>query len=84
MARRIIWSVTAVLCVLAIYAASYYALVYRGTVYYGPDVRPVVVTWPATYAIRGDWVESLFWPMNQVDRLIRPNYWVTPPRDLNR
>jgi hypothetical protein len=50
------------LAFLAVYAGLYFALVdFPGRV--------------PQYHRGGDAAKVIFWPINQLDRLIRPNYW---------
>jgi hypothetical protein len=60
-----------------LYIGSYLALVIPG----GEVVVPAAVTLPfphpvtRTYKLGGEWAEAVFWPLEQIDRMIRPSAW---------
>ena len=74
-----------------LYVGSYLALV-------EPEGRPVQVNYrgagggmwqvwkTSNYRCNGEWVASLFWPLEQVDRKVRPGTWepVAEPTRLHR
>lgn len=68
------WALVFVVLLLVVYVGSYLALVKRGTPLPGTgEVH-------ALYRIGENWesgevIQTIFRPMNQLDRRLRPDYW---------
>jgi hypothetical protein len=62
----------------ALYVGSYMALVQPTTVFFtggGQRLSLVIVN----YRLGGTIAERAFWPLEQLDRLVRPSAWRAPP-----
>jgi hypothetical protein len=62
-----------------LYVASYLALVYRAPVMREDCSGPRRIITTGYYRWGGLYVERLFWPLEQVDRKVRPGVWREDP-----
>ncbi|HEV7282188.1 MAG TPA: hypothetical protein VGN57_18440 [Pirellulaceae bacterium] len=70
----IVACVAAAMLFAAIYVGAYLALS-EPTSFYGSDASGVVFTRVQSFRYGGSLSEPFFWPLTQVDMVIRPNYW---------
>lgn len=67
-------SIAIVLLLLLLYVGSYLVLVtpsgYTITTGYVGKIR-----WPKHYRVAESWCEKAFWPLEQLDRQVRPSAW---------
>jgi hypothetical protein len=55
-----------------LYVGSYLALVVPG----GPmSTSGLKLKWPEVYRFGSPWTDCIFWPLEQVDRKVRPRAW---------
>ena len=82
MKRRLEWpaliAVSALLIIspIVLYVGAYYALVRPGAINLRSMRAHISPCYPQCAAIGCDW---LFGPMHEIDRRLRPSYWVRPP-----
>jgi hypothetical protein len=71
----IVACVAAAALFVALYVGAYFALSEPSSVYYSSDASGVVTFRLQSFRYGGSRVEPFFWPLTQIDRLIRPGYW---------
>ncbi|WP_425615451.1 hypothetical protein NA78x_005371 [Anatilimnocola sp. NA78] len=65
-----------VLLVPLLYVGSYLALVVPGQEYTGGSGAVYRTSY---YRYGGRWAERIFWPLEQIDRKVRPGAWANDP-----
>ncbi|QDU27628.1 hypothetical protein ETAA8_27160 [Anatilimnocola aggregata] len=67
----------AMILIPIVYVGSYLAIVDPN-----PSGVPCWGTGSGHYGYRGIWVDRAFWPLEQIDRKVRPGAWNPPETDL--
>ena len=67
--------VAIVLFLLALYVGSYFALVVPKGIYTSQFIGGGSILLVDHYRWQNQWCERIFWPLEQIDRKVRPGAW---------